>query len=66
MPEAERVQAAVARAWRQMDRAVQAANQSSKSAPGLQRRVYEALGIRVIPVPIFSMGEGGIHRLVLK
>ena len=48
--------------WRQMDLAVQTDNPIFES----QRRVYEAHGIRVIPVPIFPMGEGGIHCLVLK
>ena len=45
-----------------MDRAVQAPNPIFET----QRRVYEDHGVRVLPVPIFPMGEGGIHCLVLK
>lgn len=56
------VQAAIAAAWRQMDASVQAPNPTFQ----IQQRVYESFGIRVLSVPIFPTGEGGIHCLVLK
>ena len=56
------VQSAVAKAWREMDAAVRAPNALFES----QKRVYESFGIRVMPLPIFPTGEGGVHCLVLK
>jgi len=58
----EGVKAAVAAAWRQMDASLAAPNPVYEE----QRRLYEASGIRVAPLPIFPMGEGGVHCLVLK
>jgi hypothetical protein len=56
------VQAAVDSVWRQMDIAVAAPNPLFES----QRRVYESFGVRVLSLPIFPTGEGGVHCLLLK
>lgn len=56
------VKSAVNAAWRQMDASVEAPNPVFES----QKRVYESYGIRVVPLPIFPTGEGGVHCLVLK
>jgi hypothetical protein len=56
------VQAGIAKAWRQMDAAIQAPNSLFES----QKRTYESFGIRVRSLPIFPTGEGGVHCLVLK
>jgi hypothetical protein len=48
--------------WTEMDRAAESPN------PGfqMQAHLYEAEGIRVIPVPMYPTGEGGIHCLLLN
>lgn len=56
------VQAAVAATWKQMDRAVSLPSPEFES----QRAVYESFGVRVLPLPIYPTGEGGVHCLVLK
>ena len=56
------VQAAIGATWRQMDRAVAAPNDMFER----QRRVYESFGVRVLALPIYPTGEGGVHCLVLK
>lgn len=56
------VKASVEAIWRQMDAAVAAPNPEFET----QKRVYASNGIRVLPLPIFPTGEGGVHCLVLK
>ncbi len=58
----EALRAAVAACWRQMDAAQEAPNPLYEE----QKRLYEAAGIDVAPLPIFPTGEGGVHCLVLK
>lgn len=58
----EAVRATVGATWRQMDEAVSAPNPDFEA----QRRVYESFGVRVLSLPIFATGEGGVHCLVLK
>lgn len=48
--------------WRRIDRAIDAPNPEFAA----QSRIYEENGVRVLPVPIFPSGEGGIHCMLLK
>lgn len=52
----------IAGVWAEMDRAAESPNPTFQT----QARLYEAEGIRVIPVPIYPTGEGGIHCLLLN
>ncbi|MBI4917725.1 MAG: hypothetical protein HY825_17940 [Acidobacteria bacterium] len=56
------VEAAFGAVWQAMDRAAAAPNPIFDA----QRRVYESLGVTVVPVPMFPTGEGGLHCLVLQ
>ena len=47
--------------WAEMDRAAASPNPTFER----QAKVYQAEGVRVVPVPIFPMGEGGLHCLGL-
>ncbi len=47
--------------WRQMDAAQSGPNPTFDQ----QARMYESEGIRVVPVPIYPTGEGGLHCLLL-
>jgi hypothetical protein len=57
----ERVRKAFRGVWAEMDRAAASPNPTFER----QMKVYEAEGIRVVPIPIFPMGEGGLHCLGL-
>ena len=57
----ERVRKRAAESWEEMDRAVASANPTFER----QRKAYEDEGIRVVAVPIFPTGEGGLHCLGL-
>jgi len=59
---AGRVEVAFGAVWQAMDRAAAAPNPIFDA----QRRVYESLGVTVVPVPMFPTGEGGLHCLVLQ
>lgn len=48
-------------AWAEMDRATTRPNPTFDR----QAKAYEAEGIRVVPVPIYPTGEGGLHCLGL-
>jgi hypothetical protein len=52
----------IAGVWAEMDRAAERPNPAFDA----QRRIYEAEGIRVVPVPIYATGEGGLHCLLLN
>jgi hypothetical protein len=52
----------IADVWREMDHAAESPNPSFQ----MQARIYEGEGIRVIPVPLYPTGEGGIHCLLLN
>jgi hypothetical protein len=56
------VEAAFGAVWQAMDRAAAVPNPIFDA----QRRVYESLGVTVVPVPMFPTGEGGLHCLVLQ
>lgn len=56
------VSASLAATWTQMDVAAASPNPAFDA----QARIYESEGIRVIPVPIYPTGEGGIHCLLLN
>lgn len=47
--------------WAEMDRAAASPNPTFER----QAKVYQGEGIRVVPVPIFPVGEGGLHCLGL-
>jgi len=57
----ERVQKGFREVWAEMDRAAASPNPTFER----QAAVYRAEGIRVVPVPIFPTGEGGLHCLGL-
>ena len=57
----ERVQKGFQEVWAEMDRAAASPNPTFDR----QAKVYQAEGIRVVPVPIFPTGEGGLHCLGL-
>ncbi len=57
----ERVQRAFREVWAEMDRAATSPNPTFEK----QAKIYQAEGIRVVPVPIFPTGEGGLHCLGL-
>jgi hypothetical protein len=57
----ERVQKGFREVWAEMDRASASPNPTFER----QAKVYRAEGIRVVPVPIFPTGEGGLHCLGL-
>ena len=57
----ERVERAFRDTWVEIDRAAASRNPTFER----QAKAYEAEGIRVVPVPIFPMGEGGLHCLGL-
>jgi len=48
--------------WEAMDIAADSPNPTFDE----QVRVYESEGIKIVPVPIFPTGEGGLHCMVLK
>lgn len=56
-----RVEKAFRDTWAEIDRAAASPNPTFDR----QVRAYEAEGVRVVPVPIFPMGEGGLHCLGL-
>lgn len=56
------VDASLRAVWREMDGAIKAPNPEFAT----QVKIYEENGIRVLPVPIYPSGEGGIHCLLLK
>ncbi len=57
----ERVLTGFREVWAEMDRAAASPNPTFER----QSKVYAAEGIRVVPVPIFPTGEGGLHCLGL-
>lgn len=57
----ERVQKGLREVWAELDRAAASPNPTFER----QAKVYRAEGIRVVPVPIFPTGEGGLHCLGL-
>lgn len=57
----ERVQNGFRDVWAEMDRAAASPNPTFDR----QVKVFQSEGIRVVPVPIFPMGEGGLHCLGL-
>lgn len=57
----ERVRKRFGESWEEMDRAAASANPTFER----QAKVYEQEGIRVVAVPIFPTGEGGLHCLGL-
>jgi hypothetical protein len=56
------VETAFGTVWHAMDLAAAVPNPIFDA----QRRVYESLGVTVVPVPMFPTGEGGLHCLVLQ
>jgi len=48
--------------WKELD----AGGATPNPTFDMQARIYESEGIRVIPVPIYPTGEGGIHCLLLN
>lgn len=56
-----RVEKAFRDTWAEIDRAAASPNPTFER----QSKAYAAEGIRVVPVPIFPMGEGGLHCLGL-
>ena len=57
----ERVQKRFSDVWAEMDRSTSSPNPTFER----QQRAYEEEGVRVVPVPIFPTGEGGLHCLGL-
>lgn len=55
------VQRSFREVWAEMDRAAASPNPTFER----QAKVYREEGVRIVPVPIFPMGEGGLHCLGL-
>jgi hypothetical protein len=55
------VTSAIGSVWAQLDRTAASPNPNFDA----QARIYESKGIKVIPVPIYPTGEGGLHCLGL-